>query len=186
LPDDGTGSLLLLRHNLIQTPTADHRNQRGYGWASKNNFYSVQDLSPYDSAVYANVFDWIDADRDTAGVRARIGALSASGNPVSCAWTNKKLNMDSSAVDHCFPWSRWFNNDLWNLMLSTSAANNSKADKLSSAALLKDSRHNILNWWESAYLDDNKRSQQFYIEAEATLPLLEPENRSVEEMFHAM
>ena len=285
---------LVLRHNLIQTPTADHLNQRGYGWASKNNFYSLQDLSPYDlrvgatfdaetsrrlagaisdacanikrmpanfitwpgqnrqvfecstgsvgritkpwqvtkdnlarfgvfripanlwqcfsqsacwiepaifnewirlmqswrhqydSAVYANVFDWIDADRDTAGVRARIGALSASGNPVSCVWTSRKLKLDNYAVDHCFPWSRWFNNDLWNLMPSTSAANNSKADKLPSAALLKDSRSNILNWWQSAYLDDDKLSQQFFIEAEAALPLLGPENRSVEDMFHAM
>jgi len=52
--------------------------------------------------------------------------------------------------------------------------------------LLKDSRSNILHWWESAYLEDDKLSQQFFIEAEAALPLLGPDNRSVQAMFHAM
>lgn len=138
------------------------------------------------SAVHANVFDWIDADRDAAGVRARIGALSASGKPFNCVWTSRKLKLDNYAVDHYFPWSRWFNNDLWNLMPRTTTASNAKVDKLPSAALLKDSRRNILNWRESAYLDDDKLSQQFLIEAEAALLLLGPDSRSVENMFHAM
>ena len=285
---------LVLRHNLIQTPKADHANQRGYGWAKKDHFYSLQDLSPYDlrvgavfdadtarrlvgaiadacanigkmpanyitwpgqnrqvfdcesrprprpkqawqitknslsqfgtfrvparlwqcfsqyacwlepaiynewirlmqswrheydTSVYANVFDWVDRDRDTRQVRERINRMAVGGQPLSCVWSNKRLRMDRYAVDHCFPWSRWLNNDLWNLMPSTAAVNQAKGDKLPSASLLKDSRSNILNWWGSAYLEDEALKRQFFIEAEAALPLLSQEDRSLSDTFHAM
>lgn len=41
---------LVLKHNLIQNPQADHELQKGYGWA-KENFYSLKGISPFDLRV---------------------------------------------------------------------------------------------------------------------------------------
>jgi CRISPR/Cas system Type II protein with McrA/HNH and RuvC-like nuclease domain len=103
-------------------------------------------------------------------------------------WTHKRLIIanEKYAVDHCFPWSRWLNNDLWNLMPTTTKANNSKSDKLPSACLLQQSRDHIIHWWEQAYLDDERMRQKFYIEAEAALPLIDAEHRNLDGVFHAM
>jgi len=285
---------LVFRHNLIQTPTADHVQQRGYGWATRENFYSLQDLSPYDlrigalfeehvaprvvgairdacaniqkmpahfitypgqtrqvfecdtrpfrlrdkhwqitrdslqqfgffriptalwqcfsqyacwlepaifnewvklmqtwrfqydTSVYSNAFEWIDANRDTSKVRALIQSRHASGLSIACVWTQAHLRMNSFAVDHCFPWSRWLNNDLWNLLPTTIAANSSKGDKLPSAALLQQAREPILDWWQQGYLHDDALRGQFFIEAESALPLIAPGSQDVAAVFHAL
>jgi SAM-dependent methyltransferase len=287
---------LVLQHNLIQSPAADHAAKRGYGWAKENHFYSLQDLSPhdlrigaafdasvatrligairdacanikrmpahyithpgqnrkvfecetstfkhadnlwqitreslqqfgtfripaalwqcfsqyacwlepailnewvrlmqswnfqYDTNAYSGAFQWIDARRDTTKVNNRIRQLHEQGQRVECVWTHRKLLISSEKydVDHCFPWSRWLNNDLWNLMPTTKAANSAKGDKLPSAGLLLNSRASILQWWERAYLDDERMGQRFYIEAEAALPLIDAEHRDLDGVFHAM
>lgn len=285
---------LVFRHNLIQTPTADHALQRGYGWAKPENFYSLQDLSPYDlrvgacfdrtvaprvigairdacaniqrmpahyitypgqttpvfecetrtvryregpwqitreslqqfgtfripaalwqcfsqyacwlepaifnewvklmqswrfqydTSVYSNAFEWIDANRDTSKVRALVHARQSTGQSIACVWTHADLRMNNFAVDHCFPWSRWLNNDLWNLLPSTATANSRKGDKLPSAALLYQARDPIMHWWEQGYLEDASLRDQFFIEAESALPLIEPGSHDVAAVFHAM
>lgn len=124
----------------------------------------------------------------TLKVSGRIMQLHQQGQRVECVWTQKKLIIanEKYAVDHCFPWSRWLNNDLWNLMPTTTAANNAKSDKLPSAELLLHSRDHILQWWERAYLEDERMSQLFYIDAEAALPLMNAESRDLDGVFHAM
>jgi hypothetical protein len=293
---------LVLRHNLVQTPTANHAEQKGYGWAKANHFYSLQDISAYDLRigarfdanvawrligairdacvniqkmpanyitwpgqnrqvfecnteskngkpdakpiswqitrdslaqfgsfripanlwqtmgqyacwlepaifnewirlmqswrseydlrVYDTVFQWVDASRDTSVARALALQLQHRGTPLRCVWTEKKLRHESFAIDHCFPWSRWLNNDLWNLMPVTSQANSAKADKLPSAALLQHSQPLILDWWQQAYLQEPALQQQFFIEAESALPLLAGNDNGgihdVQTVFHAM
>src|SRR5690606_4050612 len=59
---------LVFRHNLIQTPRADHFKQTGYGWAKKGNFYTLQDLSPYDLRIGAG-FDASVAPRLIGAIR---------------------------------------------------------------------------------------------------------------------
>ncbi|WOD09507.1 methyltransferase domain-containing protein [Pseudomonas sp. NyZ704] len=283
---------LVLKHNLIQTPTADHANQKGYGWAS-SHFYKLHALSPYDlrvgaafdaetaasliaalkdicrnieampvkyitypgqakqvfecnrvagkvakgawqvnkqtlsdlgtfkvptylwqtfsqhacwlepailsewtrlmrswdmhydPGIYERALQWNEDRRDTAEVRSRIKAMQLSGRDVSCVWSQKQLRSDRYAVDHCFPWSRWLNNDLWNLLPTVEAINNSKGDKLPSALLLENSKALILRWWEEAYVSDEKFSERFLIEAEAALPLVSQQS-DCEEIFVAM
>ncbi|MDO8908776.1 MAG: methyltransferase domain-containing protein [Pseudohongiella sp.] len=285
---------LVLRHNLVQAPKADHRNQTGYGWAKPQHFYSLQDQSAYDLrigasfnaetskrlrgaihdaclniknmpakyitypgqsrqvfecetrtfrhrdsswqitkeslqhfgsfripaqlwqtmsqyacwlepailnewvklmqswraeyslSVYSNVFQWIEADRDTSKVRNRFQQLQNEGKPLHCVWTEKMLGNERYAIDHCFPWSRWLNNDLWNLMPTTEKANSAKADKLPSAALMHYSKKLIVDWWQQAYLDDNSLQQQFFVEAQSALPLLDDNAKTLEPVFHAM
>lgn len=285
---------LILKHNLIQSPSADHQSQTGYGWAKKQHFYSLQDLSPYDLRVgntfdagtasrligaikdacsnirdmpatyitypgkknqvfecetrplisknshwqinkitlqqfgsfripaalwqtmsqyacwlepailnewvklmqswraeynlivYNNVFQWIDADRDTTPVRNRFKTLQNQGASLHCVWTDKALRNERFAIDHCFPWSRWLNNDLWNLMPATEKANSTKGNKLPSAGLLVNSQKLITDWWQQAYLDDNSLNEKFFIEAQSALPLLDENTSSLETVFDAM
>ena len=112
--------------------------------------------------------------------------MQTQGQEVNCVWTHKKLKSERYAVDHCFPWARWFNNDLWNLMPSTENANSAKGDKLPSAPLLLQSKDDILKWWNNAWLGDEQVSQQFFMEAESALPLMEPDSRNIELLFQAM
>lgn len=284
---------LVLKHNLVQTPGANHGNRTGYGWAGQS-FYSLADLSPYDLrvgagfddevaprvrgairdacrnikampvrhitypgqdkqvfqcetstvsssgkhwridretmrafgsfripsglwqsfgqyacwlepallnewvglmqgwtreyklSIYDKALKWDEGKRDTSGVRNRVMALQKRGEKVSCVWTRTRLKEERYAVDHCFPWSRWFNNDLWNLMPTTERANLAKADKLPSALLLRQSKDNILQWWHDAYLDDDDLTRQFFLEAESALPLLKPDGKNIEQVFHAV
>ena len=129
---------------------------------------------------------WEQGLRSTTVPNQRIQLLLQRGESVSCVWTQKNLARQKHAVDHCFPWSRWLNNDLWNLIPATAAANNAKSDKLPSAALLQHSRRPIVDWWERAYAQDEMLAQQFFIEAEAALPLLDGDDRSLDSVFHAM
>ena len=285
---------LVLKHNLIQAPKADHRQKTGYGWAKPQHFYSLQDQSAYDLRigarfdaetakrlrgaiqdaclnikkmpatfitypgqnrqvfecetrtvrhkknswqitkeslqqfgtfripahlwqtmsqyacwlepailnewvklmqswraeynlnVYNNVFQWIDADRDTSTTRDRFKQLQKNGATLQCVWTEQALHNERFAIDHCFPWSRWLNNDLWNLLPTTQQANSAKGDKLPSAALLQHSQILIVDWWRQAYLDDNSLQQQFFIEAQSALPLLDDNTKKLEPVFHAM
>jgi len=285
---------LVFRHNLLQAPQADHANQKGYGWAKKQHFYSLQDLSPYDLSVgntfdagtakrligaikdacsnirdmpanyitypgqksqvfecetrpfnfknsnwqinkttlqqfgsfkipaalwqtmsqyacwlepailnewvklmqswraeynlsaYNNVFQWIDAERDTTPVRNRFQTLQNHGASLHCVWTDKALRNERFAIDHCFPWSRWLNNDLWNLMPATEKANSTKGNKLPSAGLLLHSQKLITDWWQQAYVDDDSLNPKFFIEAQSALPLLDGNTVSLESVFDAM
>ena len=285
---------LVFRHNLLQAPQADHANQKGYGWAKKQHFYSLQDLSPYDLRVgntfdagtaqrligaikdacsnirdmparyitypgqespvfecetrsfifknsywqinktalqqfgrfkipaalwqtmsqyacwlepailnewvklmqswraeynlsaYNNVFQWIDAERDTTPVRNRFQTLQNQGASLHCVWTDKALRNERYAIDHCFPWSRWLNNDLWNLMPATEKANSTKGNKLPSAGLLLQSQKPITDWWQQAYVDDDSFNPTFFIEAQSALPLLDENTVSLETVFDAM
>jgi hypothetical protein len=111
--------------------------------------------------------------------------MQLDGRDVSCVWSQKQLRPDRYAVDHCFPWSRWLNNDLWNLVPTAEAINNAKGDKLPSALMLENSKALILPWWEEAYVSDEKFSERFLIEAQAALPLVSQQSNG-EEIFVAM
>lgn len=140
----------------------------------------------YNLNVYNNVFQWIDADRDTSRVRNRVQQLQHRGASLHCVWTEKTLSHQRYAIDHCFPWSRWLNNDLWNLMPTTEQANSAKGDKLPSAVLMQHSQKLILEWWRQAYVDDNSLQQQFFVEAQSALPLLDDNTTTLAPVFYAM
>ena len=72
-------------------------------------------------------------------------------------------------------------------MPTTESANSKKREKLPSAPLMHSAKHRILYWWELAYMQNNNPlKQQFLIEAEAALPLLEESNNQLDAIFDAM
>lgn len=119
---------------------------------------------------YLRALTWLDKERNTREVRGIIDKIQLSGEQVYCVWTGAKLSK-SYAVDHCFPFSYWVNNDLWNLMPSKPQVNNSKSNKLPSASLLNKSHDLILDWWSKAY-STAEYQDRFMVEATAALPIV--------------
>jgi hypothetical protein len=78
--------------------------------------------------------------------------LEKQGN-VSCVWTGKKIKKFD--VDHVIPFSIWKNNDLWNLLPSSSLINNQKRDKIPTPEFIDSRKDLILNYWELIY-ENNK------------------------------
>ena len=112
---------------------------------------------------------WLEPKRTTQQVRNRIESLQQQGQNVYCVWGNTKLST-SFVVDHCLPFARWPNNDLWNLLPSTVQNNSKKSDKLASSSRLNNAKHRIQEWWQQAWLEDTNNRQLFWTQAQFSLP----------------
>lgn len=127
-----------------------------------------------------------DDQRITQRVRDRVTSLQKS-DKVVCCWSGSTLVKDAFDIDHAIPFSRWPNNDLWNLLPSKSRVNASKSDKLASTRKLKESRERILHWWQQGWLESQS---EFFIQAQFALPNLSlglnaPVSLSFEDVFDA-
>jgi len=94
---------------------------------------------------------WIKPERTTEMAREKVKEIKSSGATVSCVWSNKTLHA-AYHIYHCLPFSRWPNNDLWNLLPTSNQSNLAKSDKLASNQRLQDSKENIQQWWRDACL----------------------------------
>jgi hypothetical protein len=120
---------------------------------------------------------WISPERDTATVRRIASRLIETGRPIHCVWSGARLtDFRSIEIDHCFPYSAWPCDDLWNLLPASRQANGGKSDRLVSDSALSRAGELIQNWWLTAYrdLENLALSRQFGEEARATLPLDTP------------
>ena len=141
--------------------------------------------NPYVDTHYDQALQWDEGRRDTTQVRDLVDSLQLQGHKIYCVWSNTQLRDERYAIDHCFPWSYWSNNDLWNLMPSTNAANSSKSNGLPGAALMHSARDRIIQWWNMAYLDSGL-SDRFYLEAQAALPDSVESIQNPRSVFEAM
>lgn len=135
-----------------------------------------------DGRLDARVFEWEEGRRDTRIATDRVFQLREAGHRLSCVWSNRPLRIPH--IDHCFPWSRWLNNDLWNLVPARSEVNLRKGDRLPSAETLTIARERILAWWDAAYLNSDWR-ERFQVEAVTSLPGL-AESPTPDDVYHAM
>lgn len=77
---------------------------------------------------------------------------------VTCVWTGKKIYKYD--IDHVIPFSIWKNNDLWNLLPSTSTINKHKRDKIPSPDFIETRKDIILDYWEVIYESSEERFQK--------------------------
>lgn len=126
--------------------------------------------------------EWQDAVRTTQLVRAKIQELNRTTN-VRCIWSGSRLT-EKYDVDHCLPFARWPNNDLWNLLPTKTSINASKRDRIPTEARLRDSKNRILNWWGEAWEGEN--SERFYTEATLSLPGLNHSKHSIDDVYEAL
>ena len=141
--------------------------------------YSVRDHGP----SLANAFRWEDSVRFTGQVRARVNELRKQGDVIACTWTGKRSK--ELDIDHAFPWARWPNNDLWNLLPCSSNINAQKSDRLPSQVAMHRASSRIIEWWGRAYCSSSIE-QQFNEEALVSLPGLSRDALTLESVYEAM
>ena len=159
-----------------------------------------QDQSPEKQHQLFNALDWLEAKRTTTEVRKRFDTLQQDqGHQHNYVWSNKSLKC-KYAIDHCMPFARWPNNDLWNLLPSDVTENGKKSDRLPTELKIKNSKQWITDWWQGAWLADapslsrktepsmalSNEQQRFFAEANIALPSLEANNNSVDDLFEAL
>ena len=112
---------------------------------------------------------WGSHERDTRVARAAVDRLRASGQAVHCVWSGQQLK-DQFEIDHCFPFSAWPCDDLWNLMPTSKKMNLDKSNRLVTNDALQRSASVIAEWWSNAFIRDSEESKdQFFSEAQQTL-----------------
>jgi len=148
-------------------------------WAGLTQGWGIADYH----ATEMRVFDWEEGRRDTGIAASRVMALRSEGVPISCVWSARKLSV--AHIDHCFPWVRWLNNDLWNLVPASAAVNGSKGDKLPSASAMHEARSRFLDWWQHAYVE-SPLNEKFLLEASSSLPRLKDGEPGLEDIYTAM
>lgn len=161
---------------------------------------NLQYQSPDKQHQLFNALDWLEAKRTTTEVRNRFDTLQQEqGHQHNCVWSNKSLKRKYS-IDHCMPFARWPNNDLWNLLPSDVTENGKKCDRLPTISKMKDAKDRITDWWQDAWLNDDaslgraaelsaslkNQQQRFFAEANIALPGLESNNNSVDDLFEAL
>lgn len=152
--------------------------------------------APEQQHTLFSALNWLEAKRNTTEVRNRFESLKQQqGAQHNCVWTDKSLQKQY-AIDHCMPFARWPNNDLWNLLPSDVKANGQKSDRLPTETKMKNAKQRITDWWQDAWLNEspvllvdplNKLNQQrFFAEANIALPGLSANNHSVDDLFEAL
>jgi hypothetical protein len=129
---------------------------------------------------------WEEPVRSTTDVRQRFDSL-ATTQQIQCVWSAKTIKQKYD-IDHSIPFSRWPNNDLWNLVPSDSNVNNNKRDRLPSEKTLNAAKERMQHWWTSAWLDEDNtnQKQRFFAEANIALPGLTAQNDSIDDLFESL
>lgn len=151
-------------------------------WASLMRIYTLSNAMSFSQSDLLRALTWEDPRRTTARVRNRVNTL-LENESVSCCWSGKKLVAEGYAIDHAMPFSRWPNNDLWNLLPTKTQVNTRKSDKLPSSARLQQNRQIITDWWQQGWSDS---ADEFFVQANLALPNLPASNRSFSDVFEAM
>ena len=148
-------------------------------WSQMTTGWGVADTRGNDG----DGLDWQESSHDTTVAKERAKEVRSEGFDLTCVWSDSRIR-SSLQIDHCFPWSRWYNNDLWNLLPTKEEINRSKLDKLPSSLAMSDARERIIEWWSIAW-EQSPHREQFFLEAEYSLPGLSGNRPSLEEVYQA-
>jgi hypothetical protein len=156
-------------------------------WSRLMNGYATGQGRKIPVATHAAAMTWSEPSRDVRIAREQAVRLIESSK-LHCVWTGRPLSAESLDVDHCFPWAAWPCGDLWNLLPTLRSVNNKKRDKLPGVELLRSAQHRIQEWWEKGYLkaENQVLPDRFMTEAKATLPMIENNDSSIDDIFSAL
>ena len=130
-----------------------------------------------------DAFEWIESRYDTRVALERAKQLREGGFALTCVWSASRIR-SSPHIDRCFPWARWRNNDLWNLLPARGNINLGKSDRLPSTRAMVDARGRMLDWWEHIWVGST-REAQFFMEARYSLPGIIDGRPTLEDIFLA-
>lgn len=159
-------------------------------WIRLMKEYASRQGRALDEAAIASAITWSNPSRDVTTARQRAIQLLSSQD-VFCVWTGKRLTEKLLDIDHCFPWSAWACDDLWNLMPADRKVNQQqKRDRLPSAEILRSAQERVQDWWNEAYLQATNPLVpiRFTNEASATLPGLfnRADSLNLDDLFTAI
>ena len=135
----------------------------------------------YSLEQYHLALKWEDQCRATTKVKKRVSILQKQQDIV-CTWSKTKLNKRYD-IDHTFPFARWPNNDLWNLVPTKPIINRNKSDKLITEQRLLNSKEEVMHFWQQAWQEEQTL---FFTQANMALPDLSSENTDFDTVFEAM
>jgi SAM-dependent methyltransferase len=144
-------------------------------WVRLMHGYALRQGRELSEATIAQAMHWSAPERVVAEARQRAISVIESGQPLHCVWSGARLSKDRLDIDHCFPWSAWPCDDLWNLLPSTRSVNqHEKRDRLPSASLLNSARERVQDWWRAGYAlgADSPFADRFFLEARSSLPMI--------------
>ena len=155
-------------------------------WIGLTTRYAQGQGRTLDEALLRQAMRWSEPEREVAIARRRALALLDDGR-LFCVWTGKRLGKGNIDIDHCFPWSAWPCDDLWNLLPVLRTVNqHRKRELLPDDSTLRGASDRILDWWDSAYHSESVLDERFRLEALARLPTLDQSNFDLADVFDAM
>ena len=155
-------------------------------WIGLTTRYARSQGRTLDEAELRQAMRWSEPEREVAVARNRALAL-LEGGQLFCVWTGNRLRGRNIDIDHCFPWSAWPCDDLWNLLPAQRTVNqHRKRELLPDDSTLRGASDRIMDWWESAYRGDSILDERFRLEALARLPTLDQSNFDLADVFDAM
>ena len=144
-------------------------------WIRMMSDYARKQGNQLDEAAVTQGMAWSEPGRAVDVSRGRAVQLLDQGS-LHCVWSGNPLTRATLDIDHCFPWAAWPCGDLWNLLPASRNVNQrQKRDKLPADLALKRAKDRIIDWWNAGYVrtDDRLLTEQFTLEASATLPTLD-------------
>lgn len=157
-------------------------------WSRLMIGYAEKQGRKLPDAKIAAAMTWSEPSRDVRIAREQAVRLIDFGK-LHCVWSGRTLSADTLDIDHCFPWSAWPCDDLWNLLPAHRNVNqNQKRDKLPGVELLRSAQDRIQEWWERGYLKAGNHvlPERFMAEAKATLPVIEHVEFQLDDVFAAL
>ena len=149
-------------------------------WAQvMQDYKNNQDIPKYS---LLQRLEWQDAQRTTLLARQRVEEIRKQKS-VHCVWSNVPLH-GKYDIDHCLPFSRWPNSDLWNLLPASVSVNSKKRDRVPSDIRFYKAKNAVIEWWLDAWEEGHQR--RFLSEASLSLPGLVSSDVSFEEVFEAL
>ncbi|PWR03364.1 methyltransferase type 12 [Meridianimarinicoccus roseus] len=140
-------------------------------WTRVMEGYAMRQGRRIDPGLVAAAMAWHDPGRNVSFARRRALQLVETGD-LKCVWTGQSLRRNNIDIDHCFPFSAWPCEDLWNLLPSSPSVNrHGKRARLPSADTLERSAELIQSWWSEAWLAAPTTAERFLVEARASLPV---------------
>lgn len=142
-------------------------------WIGLTEGYARTQSRTLNPVAIRQAMQWYEPEREYSAARKRAEVLLESRSPLHCVWTGKRLRRGGLDIDHCFPYSAWPCDDLWNLMPATRNVNQrEKRELLPDDRTLRGARDRILEWWDVAYCSETALDERFRLEARARLPAL--------------
>ena len=85
-----------------------------WGSTAAHNVVADRDNVAEGGSASDDAFEWTESRYDTSVALERAKQLRDGGFALTCVWSASRIR-SSTHIDHCFPWTRWRDNDLLEL-----------------------------------------------------------------------